>query len=386
MKIISAKRLISAVLVAAITQCLASCDSGPEQMQGFINHFAKLEAERQKSVQQGGPLNTFSTNEKFHIADVAWCGNNETLVSSGGTDTAVLIWDTRRAEVVRILNRSSGTRAIACSSNGRFIASGNKDKRSMVAVRIWDVSKSDEKSDIYDSFPSLEGNTDSYAKFVAFSSDNSLLFVHYVNRKRINRLVTYEVPSLKVINDFVLPAGRLNAKPIINTHSQLYAYGEGFRNVVVIGAIDGRERLRLSTKKLIPSVLAFGKNNKTIFVGGRRIYEGPRHGLPEQVIEEYRLQDGKLLRSIITGHIDALSAISFLEESDMIITASVDKTVELRSSDSGILLATLGDKINNIYSISIRPDGKQLVSAGGVINIWSLPTARTEPNKSLNLK
>ena len=60
------------------------------------------------------------------------------------------------------------------------------------------------------------------------------------------------------------------------------------------------------------------------------------------------------------------------QDPGLLITVSIDKTVELRNSESGSLVATLGDKANQITSIDIRPDGKQFASAGGVINIWSL--------------
>lgn len=94
--------------------------------------------------------------------------------------------------------------------------------------------------------------------------------------------------------------------------------------------------------------------------------------MPEQVVEEYSLDDGELLRSIVTGHLYELSAMTFRQDSGLLITASVDKTVELRNSISGSPVATLGDKTNQIHSIDIRSDGKQFASGGGVINIWSL--------------
>jgi len=341
-------------------------------MQGFVQHFEKLEAERQNAVQSDGLVNILRTSGQFHVADVVWCGGNKTLVSSGGTDTSVLIWDAQRAEILYTLDRAAGSRAIACSENGRFIASGNSDKEQTVAVRVWDIDKLGAASDIAGPFLPFEGRNDSFAKFLIFSSDNSRLYAHYVNRKREHRLVAYEVPSWKIISDIAL-SGSLDTKPILSTQGHLYAYGLGSRDIVVIDALNGTEKVQFRTERLRPRVLAFGRDDKTIFVGGQRLYNGPHQGMLEQVVEEYSLGDGKLLRSIVTRHLYELSAMAFRQDLCLLITASVDKTIELRNSGSGSLVATLGDKTNQIYSIDIRRDGKQLASGGGVINIWSLP-------------
>jgi WD40 repeat protein len=359
MQRISAKQGIFISLVVAMTQGLASCDNGPKQMQGFIQHFDKLEAERQKAVRSERLVKTLRTSGQFHVTDVVWCGDNKTLVSSGGTDTSVLIWDAQRGEMLRTLDRAASSRAIACGENGRFVASGNSDKEKTVAVRVWDVGKSGAASDIAGPFPPFEGRNDSFAKLLILSADNSRLYAHYVNRKRQHRLVAYEVPSWKTISDFAL-SGSLDTKPVLSIQGRLYAYGLGSRDIVVIDAMNGIEKVRFHTEKLLPRVLAFGQDDKTIFVGGQRLYNGPHQGMPEQVVEEYSLDDRKLLRSIVTGHLYELSAMAFRQDSGLLITASGDKTVELRNSGSGSLVTTLGDKTNQIHSIDIRPDGSRL--------------------------
>ena len=368
------KRSIYISLVVVMTQGLASCDSRSKQMQGFVQHFEKLETERQDTVRSEGLVNTFRTSGQFHIADVVWCGNNKTLVSSGGTDTSVFMWDAQSGKILYTLDRAAGSRAIACSKNGHFVASGNSDKEQTAAIRVWDVSKSGAASNIAGPFLPFEGQNDSFAKFLIFNWDNSRLYAHYENRKHEHRLVAYEVPSWKTISDFA-QSGRLVTKPALSTQGQLYAYGLGSRDaavIVVINALNGAEKIRFRTEKLRPHVLVFGRDTKTIFVGGQRLYNGSHQGMPEQVVEEYSLEDGRLLRSIVTGHLDQLSAMALRQDSSLLITASIDKTVELHDSESGSLVAILGDKTNQIYSIDIRPDGKQFVSAGGVINIWSL--------------
>lgn len=380
MQTISAKQGIFILFVVAMTQGLGSCDSGPKQLEAFHQYFHRLEVDRQKAVRSKGLVNTLRTSGQFHVADVVWCGDNKTLVSNGGTDTSVLIWDTQSSEMLHTLNRGAGSRAIACGENGRFVASGISDKEQTIAVRVWDISEAGATSDIEGPFPPFEGRKDSFAMLLSFSSDNSRLYAHYVNRKRDHRLVAYEIPSWKTISDFKL-SGRLDyTKPVLTIHGQLFAYGLDSRDIVVINTLNGAEKIRFHIEKLRPHALVFGRDDKTIFVGGTLVYDGPHRAMADQVVEEYSLDDGRLQRSIVTRHLYEIGAMAFRQDSGLLITASADKTVELRNA-AGSLIATLGDKTNQVYSIDIRPDGEQVASAGGVINIWSLrdATGATSP-------
>lgn len=368
---VSAKNGALILLAVAITLALAMCDSGPQQMQGFVQHLSNLESERQRAVQPEAPISTLHPTGRFHIADVVWCGDNKTLVTSGGTDTSVLVWDAQRGEILRTLDRAAGSEAIACSESGRFIASGNSIEDQKAAVRVWDLSKSAQAIDIAGPFPTFEGGNDSFAKYLVFSSDKRRLYVHYVNRKREHRFVAYEVPTWKVASDIVLP-GVLETKPILSARGNLYAYGFGIQDIAVIDPVSGAEKLRFHTEKVRGRVLAFSRENASIFVGGQRLYDGPHQGMPEQVVEEYSLENGKLVRSIVTEHLYELSGIALREHPDLLITASGDKTIELRNPVSGALVGILGDKTNQIHSIQVRPDGKQVATAGGVVNIWNL--------------
>lgn len=371
MQIVSHKQGVRIYFLVVMALALVSCDSGPDQMQSFVEIFRKLNVERQKAVQPGAPVNSLKVSGQFHIADIAWCGDNKSLVSSGGGDTSVLIWDAQEGKIQHVLDRDAGSRAIACSHNSRFVASGNSAKEEIISIRVWDVDKAWSTSDIVGPFPPIDGQNRSFARYLFFSPDNSRLYAHYMNRKQGDRLVTYDVPSWKVTNNIAL-SGNLEAKPALSEQGNFYAYGIRSKDIIVIDALSGEEKVRFRTEKLLPSTLAFGQDEKTIFVGGRRLYGGPHKGTSERVIEEYSLDDGKFVRSIVTGHVDKISAIAFRQDSSLLVTASVDKTVELRNSVSGSLVATLGDKTNQIYSIDIRPDGKQIASAGVVVNIWSL--------------
>lgn len=368
----SAKQVTFIFLLLVMTQGLIACDSGQKKMGVIVHTFENLDAERQKSVRSERLVNTFHPRGQFHVADVVWCSDNNTIVSSGGIDTSVLLWDVQRGEMLRTLDRAAGSRVIACGGNGRFVASGNGSKEPDYDIRVWDASNSWAASNIAGPFPYLDGRSNSFVKSLIFNHDSTRLYAHFMNRKGEHRLVLYEVPSWKVMSDFAL-TGQLDAKPTLSANGQLYAYGLKSGDIAVVDALSGVEKLRFRSEELFPSVLAFDHDKNTIFVGGERFFNGPHQGMPEQVIEEHSLLDGKLLRSIKTGHIDKISAMSISPDSAFLITASGDKTIELRRAETGTLITTQGDKTNQIYSVDIRPDGRQFASASGrSVNIWAL--------------
>jgi len=264
-----------------------------------------------------------------------------------------------------------GSSSISCSDNGRFLASANSIINQSSALKIWDLDNPEGVLDITGPFPLLNGKNDSFGSYLTFNSQNSRLYAHYRNRKHQQRLITYDTKSWEIVNDFTLQ-GRRNTKPALNEQKKLYAYGLDNRSISVINILNGAEIINITTGNLYPSVVSFGKGGATIFIGGKRLYDAPHTGLSEQVIEEYSLSDGSILQTVVTGHIFDLTAIIYLQETMTLITASSDKTIELRNANTGKLIDTLGDKTNQIYSMDVSSDGKHLVTAGGVINIWSL--------------
>lgn len=365
-----ARRARPLALAIVVALGNAACDSGQKEMQGYISHFQRLEVERQKVVRRDGLLKTLHPGN-LHVADVAWCGDGKALVSSGGTDMKVLVWAPQHGEKLHVLDRLSGSRALACSADGRLLASGNYDKVSDIVIRVWDLETPGTMRDVRGPFPMIDGRHANYLNFVGFSPDSRYMLAHFVNVKQGHSLVVYETKPWKEIQIFRFE-GRLDTRPALSASAHLYAYGDLNRNIVILDWLNSKEKIRFQAEKLKPRAIAFGSNDKIIYVAGRRLYDGPHHGMPEHFIQVYELARGKLLQEIKTAHLYDINALSYSHAPRLLITASGDKTAEIRDANTGVLINTLGDTENQIYSIDVSRDGERLASAGGVVNIWSL--------------
>lgn len=369
-------------LFVALVVALGEASGDQSSMKSLLGALEALDAARQNQVRSERLISTLQPSEPFHVADIVWCGDNNTLVSSGGGDKSVLLWDAQAGKVLRILDRTGGSRAIACSRNARFVASGGYNKVSQTALRVWDITKTGSVHDITGPFPPENGRTMGAVSALFFTPNSRFLVARW--QRLLARsgnaveqhLVVYRTDTWAVINDVPLsqtiPAW-MPIRPALSERGHLFAYTHGLLGgaiyIEVIDTLTGQRKTQFHDNNLIPSALAFGRDDETLLIGGR-LLQG-KH-IVGNILAEYSITEKKHLRSITTGHIDSIVAIVYRRDASLIITAGLDKTVELRNALSGKLIETIGDKKNLIYSIGVRPDGQQLVSAGRVINIWPL--------------
>jgi WD40 repeat protein len=353
---------------------LGACDGDRSSLDRYRPVLEARDYERQKNVTVEAPATTLLPPGNVGAGSVAWCGDSRKLLSSS---SVLLVWDVDTRAVLHTLERISASSAIACSRDGRLVASGNYDKPSDVALRMWDLKNPSSFRDVAGPFPSFEGRNDSVLAHVVFSPDSKTLIAHYVNSKRTaSRLVIYDARSGKAIREFTFP-GKLQGKPILNGRGTRYAFARSPLRIVVIDTANGRELSEIALERVLPSALAFGRADDTIWIGGRRLQDTvdgrTKDGRAPFVLQQYGLVDLKLMKDIDTGHTDGLCDVIFDEHADLVITASGDKTMEVRQGHSGRLMAVYGDKKNPIEGMALRPDGQFLATASRkTVELWAL--------------
>lgn len=70
---------------------------------------------------------------------------------------------------------------------------------------------------------------------------------------------------------------------------------------------------------------------------------------------------------------NAVNAISFSPDDQVLASASADKTIKLWQVSNGALLQTLTGHTDGVYSVSFSPDDKMIASASrdGSIKLWN---------------
>jgi uncharacterized protein YjbI with pentapeptide repeats/MinD-like ATPase involved in chromosome partitioning or flagellar assembly len=86
---------------------------------------------------------------------------------------------------------------------------------------------------------------------------------------------------------------------------------------------------------------------------------------------------GKLLRSL-SGHDDWVTSVAFSPNSNLLASASKDKTIRLWDPAAGKLLRSLSGHNSSVYSVAFSPNSNLLASASGdkTIRLWDPQTGR----------
>ena len=88
----------------------------------------------------------------------------------------------------------------------------------------------------------------------------------------------------------------------------------------------------------------------------------------------------------IRGHNGILRRVAFSPDSQLLATASVDKTVKLWDAATGNEIETLRGHSGYVFSVAFSPDGQRLASAGGYrthgeVKIWDTTAWREKLDK-----
>jgi WD40 repeat protein len=357
-------------------------NGSPGQMQGFINYFEKLEQQRQLAPRTVRLVKSLPIPD-LHAGGVFPCGSEGIIAISGGIggSPSVVLFDVRNNAVLGRFEKLPVSRTMGCDVSGRFLARGNYDRESSIAVRIMDAGTGEIVNEIDGPFPLIDGKNLNVAWFLVFSPMEKRLFVHYKKAgfsgvKDEHWLVAYETGSWNKLSEV-----KLDAKPAtmvsVSSDGKLLAHVDWTRHIVIHATDTMKKVVGIHTPTLVPTAISFCTGSSDVIVVGRRKYDGPHQGMPELFIQRYSVPDGNMRQEVKTAHYDNIQNVLCNDDANVIATGGIDKTIELYNAKTGSRIDTMGDRKNRIEAIMFGDNGKTIISAGGPVNVWAVELNET---------
>ena len=322
------------------------------------------------------------------IYTVSFSPDGETI-ASGGEDTTVKIWSiaalkhpatqnsthARDGELLATLRgHSKWVFGVSFSPDGQTLASGSADG----TVKLWSLAGVGDKrpTDASNIKPesrllrTLEGHADRVTQ-VSFSPEGkTLASASFDKTIRLWRLDDVPLKTLdghqnRVQSVTFSPDGQRLASASTDKTIKLWS-----RTGVLLETLEGHTQ-RVASVSFSPDgeLIASGSYDKTVKVWSLK-EDGMNNILPCPSAPLFPCSPSVLLT--LDGHADSVMSVSFSPDSEILASASKDKTVKLWTRN-GRLIKTLTGHQGWVTGVTFSPDGSMLASASddGTVKLWN---------------
>jgi WD40 repeat protein len=327
-------------------QLLHDCNTCPIDVRGLPWRFYERQC---KSWERA----SFARNAGGVVA-MAFSPDGKTLVTGGGKDGAVHLWDPATGEL-RATLRGHGEKVFlgAFSPDGKTIASADF----IQGVRLWDAATFQSRGAF-----KVSGHA---PVFVAFSSDGKTLAASSAIEDEKKIIVASEVKRWNVADGKELPS--FKGAPVMITclsfspDGKLLALGLIDRTIKLLDPSSGEERAILKGNKHHVGTLAFSPDGKTLASGGGG------------EVKLWDLATGRVRATMATTS-TMLGSLAFSPDGKTLACAdALFSLVKTWDPGTGQELVTFGNE-SPVFTVAFHPDGTTLASGGDAgVTLWKLP-------------
>ncbi|MEZ2241001.1 hypothetical protein [Microcoleus sp.] len=329
-----------------------------------------------------------SENKKpSKVYTVSFSPDGETL-ASGGEDNTVKIWNVSSLQnnpqvnsvdktdllLTTLRGHSKWVFGVSFSPDGQTLASGGADR----TVKLWSLVDIHGKhlldggkfKPVGRLLRTFEGHADRVTQ-VSFSPDGkTLASASFDKTIRLWRLDDVPLKTLdghhnRVLSVTFSPDGQRLASASMDKTIKIWS-----RTGVLLETLEGHTQ-RVSSLSFSPDglLLASGSHDKTVKIWSLK-EDGITNMLPCPSAPLFPCSPSVLFT--LDGHSDSVTSVSFSPDSEIVASASKDKTIKLWTRN-GRLIKTLTGHKAWVTSVSFNHDGSMLASASddGTVKLWN---------------
>jgi RNA polymerase sigma factor (sigma-70 family) len=271
------------------------------------------------------------------------------LLAAADIDDTVHLWEVRTGKELRRF-RAPGDRvkSVAFSADVKTLASAGARKDP--AIRLWDVATGKE-------LRQLKGHRE-WVRFVVFSPDGKTL----ASGSRDQTVRLWDVATGKELRR--LPEQRSRISPVaFSPKGEFLAWVAGDNTIRLMDPGKGKELRRFQGQPKRIHTLTFSPDGKVLASVG-----------VDQAIRLWRVGTGKEFHRI--PDVPGPGALAFSGNGKVLAAAGSDMAVRLWEVATGKELRRSGVHHSGVRSLALSPDGKVLVSSGGVLQRWNPATGK----------
>jgi WD40 repeat protein len=296
-----------------------------------------------------------------HTENVYWLA----FSADGGSlavtsyDTTVRVWDVTTGKE-RGKCETPGSQALAVlSPDGKTAATGGPNHAH--AVLLWDVATGRRRDD-------FGGHTGPISA-ITFSPDGKRVATCSWLRGE-SEIRLWDAASGRLLSEFTAHKGGVYPVLFSPDGKQLVSGGRGDRTVRVWDAATPRELRALTGHEAGVTCLAISPDGKRL-ASGDSYYN--RMGQYEGRVRLWDLTSGGQVQ-LLVGHPGAVQAIAFDPRGTTLLVAA--NGVHTYSVASGTALAEPLEPTSRVWSLSVSPDGRTLLTAAGhdPVQLWERAT------------
>jgi WD40 repeat protein len=288
------------------------------------------------------------------IQSVAWSADGTRIVSGGGGDCVIRVWDAHTLRERAVLRgHKHVVLSVAVSRDGRHVLSGSWDK----TVRWWHAQTGE---------PRRRFDVPAQVYCVALSPDGR----HFLSGDAGNVLRLWDVETGQELRRF-----RGHSAPV---HSVAFspdgrrALSGGHDHTVRLWDVAGGEQLRrLEGHTGAVSAVAFSPDGCLALSANDCQGDGSNQPAPDYQLRLWDLDSGQEVRRFV-GHAHPVRGLAVSPDGRRVLSCGADATIRSWEVETGKELARFEGHAGPVMGVAFSADGRRAVSGGvdGTVRLW----------------